>query len=107
MRFQGTPGSRYSRYPHEEAYERLGVRVIVADRPGYGASSRLEGRGVAVVADDTAELLDHLGLDVVHAIVQAAAGRTYSPSQPGTRIASRLPRWSSVQHRTPKRTCQD
>jgi pimeloyl-ACP methyl ester carboxylesterase len=66
LRFQGTPGSRYSRHPHEESYQRLGVRAIVADRPGYGASSRLEGRGIAAVADDTAELLDHLGLDAVH-----------------------------------------
>jgi pimeloyl-ACP methyl ester carboxylesterase len=41
------------------------VRVIVFDRPGYGASSRLPGRGISVVADDAAELLDHLGLDVV------------------------------------------
>lgn len=67
LRFQGTPGSRNSRHPHEEAYDRLGVRVIVFDRPGYGASSRLPGRGVAVVADDAAELLDHLGLETVHA----------------------------------------
>jgi pimeloyl-ACP methyl ester carboxylesterase len=65
LRFQGTPGSRYSRYPHEESYDRLGVRVLVFDRPGYGASTRLPGRGVAVVADDAAELLDHLGLDEV------------------------------------------
>ena len=74
MRFQGTPGSRYSRYPREEAYERLGVRVIVADRPGYGASSRLPGRGVSLVADDTAELLDHLALDGVHAIGASGGG---------------------------------
>jgi pimeloyl-ACP methyl ester carboxylesterase len=67
LRFQGTPGSRYSRYPHEESYDRLGVRVLVFDRPGYGASTRLPGRGVAVVADDAAELLDHLGLETVHA----------------------------------------
>jgi pimeloyl-ACP methyl ester carboxylesterase len=40
--------------------------VIVFDRPGYGASSRLPGRGVSVVADDAAELLDHLGLETVH-----------------------------------------
>ncbi len=66
LRFQGTPGSRNSRHPHEDAYERLDARVIVFDRPGYGASSRLPGRGVAVVADDAAELLDHLGLDAVH-----------------------------------------
>ena len=35
------------------------------DRPGYGASTRLlPGRGIAVVCDDAAELLDNLGLDV-------------------------------------------
>ena len=66
LRFQGTPGSRNSRHPHEDAYDRLDAHVIVFDRPGYGASSRLPGRGVAVVADDAAELLDHLGLDAVH-----------------------------------------
>ena len=65
--FQGTPGSRYSRHPHEDVYEHLGARVLVFDRPGYGASSRLPGRGIGVVADDAAELLDQLGLDVVHA----------------------------------------
>jgi pimeloyl-ACP methyl ester carboxylesterase len=67
LRFQGTPGSRYSRHPHEDAYDRLQVRVIVFDRPGYGESTRLPGRGISVVADDAAELLDHLGLDTVHA----------------------------------------
>jgi pimeloyl-ACP methyl ester carboxylesterase len=66
LRFQGTPGSRHSRYPHEESYDRFHVRVLVFDRPGYGASTRLPGRGVAVVAHDAAELLDHLGLETVH-----------------------------------------
>jgi pimeloyl-ACP methyl ester carboxylesterase len=60
------PGSRHSRHPHEESYDRFGVRVIVADRPGFGASTRLGGRGVAAVADDAVSLLDHLGLDVVY-----------------------------------------
>ena len=66
LQFQGTPGSRYSRHAHEDLYDRLGVRFIVFDRPGYGASSRLPGRGIAVIADDAAQLLDHLGLDSVH-----------------------------------------
>ena len=74
LRFQGTPGSRYSRHPHEDAYERLDVRSIVFDRPGYGASTRLPGRGIAVVADDAAELLDHLGLERVHAIGGSGGG---------------------------------
>ena len=66
LRFHGMPGSRHSRHPHEESYDRFGVRVIVADRPGFGASTRLEGRGILVVANDAGSLLDHLGLDVVH-----------------------------------------
>jgi pimeloyl-ACP methyl ester carboxylesterase len=67
LQFQGTPGSRFSRHAHEEAYDRLGVRLIVFDRPGYGAATRLPGRGISIVADDAATLLDHLGHDVVHA----------------------------------------
>jgi pimeloyl-ACP methyl ester carboxylesterase len=74
LRFQGTPGSRYSRHPHEESYDRLHVRVVVADRPGYGASSRLPGRGIAVVADDNAQLLDHLGLDLAHVTGTSGGG---------------------------------
>jgi pimeloyl-ACP methyl ester carboxylesterase len=65
LHFQGTPGSRYSRHAHEDVYERLGVRLLVFDRPGYGASDRLPGRAISVVADDAARLLDHLGLDAV------------------------------------------
>ena len=60
------PGSRNSRHADEGVYDRLHVRLVVFDRPGYGASGRLPGRGIAVVADDTAELLDELGLASVH-----------------------------------------
>ncbi|MGZ4129051.1 MAG: alpha/beta fold hydrolase, partial [Actinomycetota bacterium] len=74
LRFQGTPGSRMSRHPHPESYERFGVRVIAFDRPGYGASTRLPGRGFAAIADDAAELLDHLGIDVVHATGGSGGG---------------------------------
>lgn len=63
LRLQGTPGSRYSRYPKPELWERLGLRVIMADRPGYGASTRMPGRSVGSVADDLVELLDHLGIE--------------------------------------------
>src|SRR5437868_4481421 len=74
LRFQGRPGSRNSRHPHEKAYDQLGVRVVAFDRPGYGASTRLPGRGISVVADDAAELLNHLGFEVVHAIGASAGG---------------------------------
>jgi pimeloyl-ACP methyl ester carboxylesterase len=66
LSFQGTPGSRFSRHADEGVYDRLRVRLIVFDRPGYGASSRLPGRGLSIVADDAAELLDHLTLESVH-----------------------------------------
>ena len=66
LSFQGTPGSRFSRHPHEDVYDRLHVRMTVFDRPGYGASTRLPGRGISVVADDAAELLDHLGIEIAH-----------------------------------------
>ncbi len=74
LRFQGTPGSRKSRHADEDAYERLHVRPVVFDRPGYGASTRLPDRGVAVVADDAAQLLDHLEFDVVHAVGGSGGG---------------------------------
>jgi pimeloyl-ACP methyl ester carboxylesterase len=74
LRFQGTPGSRFSRHAHEDSYDRLDVRVVVFDRPGYGASTRLPGRGISAIADDATELLDHLGLDDVHAIGGSGGG---------------------------------
>ncbi|WP_212818685.1 alpha/beta fold hydrolase [Polymorphospora rubra] len=71
LRLQGTPGSRFARHP---IWERLGVRVIMADRPGFGASTRMPGRGLASVADDLVELLDHLGLDRVPVTGQSGGG---------------------------------
>ena len=71
LRLQGTPGSRFARHP---IWQRLGVRVIMADRPGYGASTRMPGRGLASVADDLVELLDHLGLDRVPVSGQSGGG---------------------------------
>jgi pimeloyl-ACP methyl ester carboxylesterase len=58
----GTPGSRYLRHVGGE-YERTGVRAITYDRPGYGRSSRLPGRSVALAAHDVATIADQLGLE--------------------------------------------
>lgn len=74
LRFQGMPGSRLSRHPHEESYERLRTRMIVMDRPGFGASTRLAGRTISVVADDATQLLDYLGLEEVYAIGGSGGG---------------------------------
>ena len=74
LRFQGTPGSRKAHYPRAESYEKLNARIISFDRAGYGASTRLPGRGIAQMADDAVELLDHLGLGEVHASGQSGGG---------------------------------
>jgi pimeloyl-ACP methyl ester carboxylesterase len=58
----GTPGGRLSRYPDVSLWERLGLRVITVDRPGYGLSTALPGRAVSHIAADVRELADHLSL---------------------------------------------
>lgn len=59
----GTPGTRLLSAKGEELMHRAGVRVLVADRPGYGGSTRRRGRSVADVAADTALLADAQGWD--------------------------------------------
>ena len=65
LSLHGTPGSRLHGAAHEPLWHEFGLRVISADRPGFGGSTRLPGRGIGVVADDLAELLDHAGIDRV------------------------------------------
>jgi pimeloyl-ACP methyl ester carboxylesterase len=43
-----------------------GLRVITTERPGFGASTRLPGRGFLEHADDLAAILDHLGVGDVY-----------------------------------------
>jgi pimeloyl-ACP methyl ester carboxylesterase len=58
----GTPGSRLGPRPSSEILDRLGVRLIAYDRPGYGGSDRKIGRCVADAAADVTAIADHLGL---------------------------------------------
>lgn len=74
LRLQGTPGSRLYRHPDTTIQRDLGVRYLMADRPGYGGSTRLPGRGVAVIADDLAALLDHHHLDRVPVMGTSGGG---------------------------------
>ena len=103
LSFQGTPGSRFSRHAHEDVYDRLHVRMLVFDRPGYGASTRLPGRGVSIVADDAAELLDHLGIEVAHVGEEAEGVRTFSRSRRVIPSAYTPRRWWSVPRRCKRR----
>jgi len=59
----GMPGTMFLAPDRLSPLADLGVRLLVADRPGYGASTRLPGRSVAQAADDVVVLLDRLGWD--------------------------------------------
>ncbi len=70
----GTPGSRLGPCPRGSLLYRLGVRLIMFDRPGYGGSDRLIGRSVATAADDVAAIANHLGLDRFSVIGRSGGG---------------------------------
>ena len=74
LRIQGTPSSRLQRNPDSSVQRSLGVRYLMADRAGYGGSTRKPGRGIADVADDYAELLDAHGIDRVPAMGTSGGG---------------------------------
>lgn len=74
LRLQGTPGCRLYRHPDPGVPGALGVRYLLADRPGYGGSTRLAGRGIAQFADDLVELLDAQGLDRVPVMGTSGGG---------------------------------
>jgi pimeloyl-ACP methyl ester carboxylesterase len=59
----GTPGSGEIFRIERESAEQLGLRLVAYDRPGYGASTRQEGRSVADAAGDVAALFDQLGVE--------------------------------------------
>lgn len=68
----GAPGSRRF-HPDERVTAAAGVRLVTFDRPGFGASDRLEGRSLLDTPPDVAVLADHLGLDRF-AVVGVSAG---------------------------------
>lgn len=74
LRIQGTPGSRLQYNPHVDVPREAGARYLMADRPGYGGSTRKPGRGIADVADDYVELLDAHGLGRVPATGTSGGG---------------------------------
>ena len=58
-----TPSSRLVFEPYAERAERDGIRLISYDRPGYGESTRQEGRTVGDCAADVADIAAALGID--------------------------------------------
>jgi pimeloyl-ACP methyl ester carboxylesterase len=59
----GTPGSRRFHHPDAAIATALGIRLIAADRPGYGLSTFQRGRRLLDWPDDLAQLADALGVD--------------------------------------------
>jgi len=70
----GTPGSRNGPRPRASVLYRLGVRLICYDRPGYGESSRAEGRTVSDAAWDVLAIADHLGLPEFGVVGRSGGG---------------------------------
>jgi len=64
--FPGTPTSRYAIRSDLRAYLERDVRMIVTERPGFGASTRLAGHGFAAPASDVAAILDELEIERAH-----------------------------------------
>ena len=75
--FHGAPGGRLELAVLDDAFRDAEVRVITADRPGYGGSSPLAGRTTADWADDVAALADHLGIDRF-AVIGLSSGGPYT-----------------------------
>jgi pimeloyl-ACP methyl ester carboxylesterase len=68
LRVPGTPGCRFSLRADRTPWTQRHLRVITTERPGFGASSRLQGRRFREPADDIAAILDQLELAAVHVI---------------------------------------
>jgi pimeloyl-ACP methyl ester carboxylesterase len=75
--FHGAPGSRLELSALDESFADVGVRVITADRPGYGGSTPLRGRTTADWSDDVATLADHLGVERF-AVMGLSSGGPYT-----------------------------
>ncbi|TGN40521.1 alpha/beta fold hydrolase [Marinobacter confluentis] len=59
----GIPGSRYELAHLSEPLAAAGLRVVVADRPGYGGSTPCPGYDFAQHTNDVRQLADNLGLE--------------------------------------------
>jgi pimeloyl-ACP methyl ester carboxylesterase len=59
----GTGDSRLARHPDESLTTSLGIRLITADRPGVGGSTRKKHRTLADWAADAEAIADALDLD--------------------------------------------
>ncbi|MGW2848715.1 alpha/beta fold hydrolase [Streptomyces sp. NPDC001274] len=81
----GSPGSRYEGLALRQAATEAGLRLVFPDRPGYGETDPVSGRGFHRWNDDFVALLDHLGHERA-VLVAISGGGGYALS-----AAQRLP----------------
>ena len=79
LKLQGTPGSRFFRNYDPQVQLGLGVRYLMADRPGYGGSTRKPGRGIADFATTWPNCSTRTVLTGCPSWGRAAEARTHSP----------------------------
>ena len=70
----GTPAAGLPFAPTVQALAERGLRYVSFSRPGYGSSSRREGRSVADVVEDTRAVLDAIGADRCRVIGWSGGG---------------------------------
>jgi len=75
--FHGAPSSRLEPAFLDQRFRDLGVRVISPDRPGYGRSSPLPGRGLEDWPRDVAALTGHMRIDRF-AVAGLSSGAPYA-----------------------------
>lgn len=63
LRVPGTPGSRWTLRADQQPWLERRLLMITTERPGFGVSTALPGRGFAEPADDMVAILDQLGID--------------------------------------------
>ncbi len=74
LRVPGTPGSRAQVRPDQSPWLDRGLRMILTERPGFGASTRHPGRSFLDHAADLAAILDELGAERVPIMGGSGAG---------------------------------
>ncbi|HYM53686.1 MAG TPA: alpha/beta hydrolase [Candidatus Dormibacteraeota bacterium] len=70
----GTPSSGLPFGPFVDALAERGMQYVSWSRPGYGSSTRLPGRDVAHVVEDTTTVLDHLGAERCYVLGWSGGG---------------------------------
>jgi pimeloyl-ACP methyl ester carboxylesterase len=70
----GTPGSGLPFAPFVQTLAQHGLRYVGFSRPGYGSSTRREGRSVVDVVEDTVAVLDSIGAERCYVLGWSGGG---------------------------------